>query len=205
MPILRRLAVRWLEAIVRNAPPPCREWASAMLRELDFIESDWAALLWAFGSTAAISRHWLRAWQASIRGREEEPTMKDTAIKVAGLLLGVLIAVAVMAAGAFAVLGCYSASSPLLNTRVCRGRCGYRACAGGPAGCRHGEVVAKETADGGRDSAGGGGFRNALRGAYCDPLERVIKRTISGPSATLQCKHESAGDRPIALRAQQSL
>ncbi len=105
MPILRRLAVKWLEAIVRNAPPPCRQWASAMLRELDFIESDWAALLWALGSTAAISRHWLRAWHAWIRGREEEQTMKDTAVKVAGVLLGVLIAVAVMAAGAFGVHG----------------------------------------------------------------------------------------------------
>jgi hypothetical protein len=105
MPILRRLAVRWLEAIVRNAPPPCREWASAMLRELDFIESDWAALLWAIGSMASISRHWLRVWRVWMRGREEEPTMKDTAMKVAGVLLGVLIAVAVMAAGAFGVHG----------------------------------------------------------------------------------------------------
>jgi hypothetical protein len=103
MAVLRKLAVRWLMAVVRNAPPACREWASAMLRELDFIESDWVALLWALGSTAAISRHWLRAWHASIRSREEEPTMKDTAIKVAGLLLGVLIAVA-GAAAAFGML-----------------------------------------------------------------------------------------------------
>ena len=105
MPILRKLAVRWLEAIVRNAPPPCREWASAMLRELDFIEGDWAALLWAIGSTAAISRHCLRVWRAWMRGREEGATMKDTAMKVLGVLLGVLIAVAVMAAGAFRVHG----------------------------------------------------------------------------------------------------
>jgi hypothetical protein len=102
MPTLRGLTVRWLEAIVRNAPPPCREWASAMLRELDFIESDWAALLWAIGSMASISRHGLRVW---MRSGEEEPTMKDTAIKVAGVLLGVLIAVALMAAGAFGVHG----------------------------------------------------------------------------------------------------
>lgn len=101
--VLRKLAVRWLRAIVRKAPPACQEWASAMLRELDFIESDWAALIWALGSTAAISRHWLRAWQARNRGGEEEPTMKDTAMKVAGLLLGVLIAVA-GAAGAFGML-----------------------------------------------------------------------------------------------------
>ena len=29
-----------------------REWASAMLRELDFVDSDWEALLWALGSTS---------------------------------------------------------------------------------------------------------------------------------------------------------
>jgi len=102
MSLLRRLAVRWLETVGRNAPPACREWASAMLHELDFIESDWAALLWALGSTAAVSRHCLRAW---VRGRKEEATMKDAAMKVAGVLLGVLIAVAVMGAGAFGVHG----------------------------------------------------------------------------------------------------
>ena len=103
MPLLRRLAVGWLEAMVRNAPPPCREWASAMLRELDFIDNDWSALLWAVGSTAAISRHCLRMWRGWLRGGEERATMKDTAMKALGVLLGVLIAVAVMALGAFGV------------------------------------------------------------------------------------------------------
>jgi len=107
MSLVRRVAVRWLQALLRNAPPACREWASAMLRELDFIESDWAALLWAIGSTAAISRHWLRVWRVWMwrRGREEEPTMKETAMKLVGVLFGALIAVAVMAAGAFGVHG----------------------------------------------------------------------------------------------------
>jgi len=107
MSLVRRVAVRWLQAVLRNAPLECREWASAMLRELDFIESDWAALLWAIGSTAAISRHWLHVWRVWMRrrGREEEPTMKETAMKVVGVLVGVLIAVAVMAGGAFAVHG----------------------------------------------------------------------------------------------------
>jgi hypothetical protein len=103
MPFFRRLAVRWLEAVANNAPPACQEWARAMLRELDFIESDWAALRWALGSTAAISRQWLRAWRAWLQGREEEAAMKETAIKVGWVLLGVLIATA-GAFGAFGVL-----------------------------------------------------------------------------------------------------
>jgi hypothetical protein len=107
MPVLRRLAVKWLEAVVRNAPPECQEWARAMLRELDFIESDWATLRWALGSTTAISKHWLLEWGAWLRGerRKEEQTMKETAMKVVGVLFGVLIAVAVMAVGVLGVHG----------------------------------------------------------------------------------------------------
>src|SRR5277367_5751962 len=107
MSLVRRVAVRWLQALLRNAPPACREWASAMLRELDFIESDWAALLWAIGSTAAICRHSAREWRTWIwrRGQEEERTMKETAMKVVGVLLGVCIAVGVMAVGALGVHG----------------------------------------------------------------------------------------------------
>ena len=40
----RRWAVAMLRAVIRHAPEASREWASAMLRELDYIESDWAAL-----------------------------------------------------------------------------------------------------------------------------------------------------------------
>jgi len=99
MRLPRRVAVRWLQAVVRNAPSPCREWASAMLRELDFIESDWAALFWALGSTAAVTRHWLRWWWAWMRNREEEQTMKETMTKVGGVLLGVSISVGIALVG----------------------------------------------------------------------------------------------------------
>ena len=107
MSALREFAARWLRAVVRRAPPGSKAWASAMLRELDFIESDWAALLWALGSTAAICRHSAREWRTwfSRRGREEERTMKETAMKVVGVLFGVFIALGVLAVGAFGVHG----------------------------------------------------------------------------------------------------
>jgi len=47
----RRLALKLLNAVVRLASPAAQDWAKAMLRELDFIENDWTALLWALGST----------------------------------------------------------------------------------------------------------------------------------------------------------
>jgi len=43
----RRLAARLLEALVHLAPAECRDWAMAMLRELDFIEGEWASFFWA--------------------------------------------------------------------------------------------------------------------------------------------------------------
>ena len=56
MTLVRRLALRILNATVRRARPELQEWGLAMSREMDFIENDWAALLWAIGSvTSAIA------------------------------------------------------------------------------------------------------------------------------------------------------
>jgi hypothetical protein len=78
-----------------------------MLGELDFIESDWAALFWALGSTSAIFKHsvprafraWLRNWST----KEEGPTLKNIRTNAAGTLSGILIAVAVLV-GAFGLV-----------------------------------------------------------------------------------------------------
>lgn len=97
MPAVRRLASRLLLAVARHAPVECRDWANAMLRELDFIEGDWAALFWAMGSTTAIFRYsgcGLKAWFRKYSGYEEALTMKDLGKQIAGLLLGVAMAVA---------------------------------------------------------------------------------------------------------------
>jgi hypothetical protein len=51
MSTLRSLAVKILHGTVRLAPPHAREWSSAMLSEVDFIENNWSALSWALGST----------------------------------------------------------------------------------------------------------------------------------------------------------
>jgi hypothetical protein len=97
MSAARRLASRLLRAVIRHASAECRDWANAMLRELDFIESDWAALFWAMGSTTAILRYSscdLMTWFKKYSGYEEELTMKDLGKKIAGLLLGVAMAIA---------------------------------------------------------------------------------------------------------------
>jgi hypothetical protein len=53
---IRRLASAILTAAVGHASPKTREWSNAMLREMDFVEGDWAALFWALGSAIALFR-----------------------------------------------------------------------------------------------------------------------------------------------------
>jgi hypothetical protein len=59
----RKLAGALLRGMVRLAPQESRDWATAMLRELGFIEGEWAALFWALGSATAILRHATSAWR----------------------------------------------------------------------------------------------------------------------------------------------
>jgi hypothetical protein len=47
---LRKLAVKIADSVVRRSLPAYKDWAQATARELEFIESDWAALRWALGS-----------------------------------------------------------------------------------------------------------------------------------------------------------
>jgi hypothetical protein len=47
---LRQLAAKIMNGVVRLASPSAQDWARGMLRELDFIKSDWAAFFWALGS-----------------------------------------------------------------------------------------------------------------------------------------------------------
>lgn len=51
---IRDLAVWILRIAIRHASPDAQEWGNAMLREMDSVEGDWAALLWALGSVRAL-------------------------------------------------------------------------------------------------------------------------------------------------------
>jgi hypothetical protein len=54
MILLRRLAKGISSRVVRWASPGCKEWAEGLEREAAVIESDWAALGWAIGSTRVL-------------------------------------------------------------------------------------------------------------------------------------------------------
>ena len=67
----RRLALKILDTVVRFASPGAQDWAKAILREMDFIENDWTALLWALGSAGYFSGAGMLLWpnSATFRGR----------------------------------------------------------------------------------------------------------------------------------------
>ena len=71
-----------------------------MLRELDFVDSDWDALPWALGSTTALFRHsvprQLRAQLEKRRGLVERAMLKNIGKKTVGMLWGVAIASGVL-------------------------------------------------------------------------------------------------------------
>lgn len=50
MTVVRKLALKISNAVVRYASPGSKEWAEGLAREIAFIESDWSALAWALGS-----------------------------------------------------------------------------------------------------------------------------------------------------------
>jgi len=97
---LRQLAQGLLRAVLRHSCTENEEWARAMLVEMDFIESDWAALWWALGCTTAI-------WRQSGRGLRrrfgkhaihKEAGMNEGGKKAVGFLSGVGVALGVAAA-----------------------------------------------------------------------------------------------------------
>jgi hypothetical protein len=58
----RRWASVLLRWVTKIAPPPSREWAEAMLRELDFVEGEWAAFFWALGCAWVVAQYAAMDW-----------------------------------------------------------------------------------------------------------------------------------------------
>jgi ABC-type Fe3+ transport system permease subunit len=96
---LRKFASRLLEIVVRHSCVESQTWGRAMLRELDFVESDWAALRWALGSTGAVCRHsvlWrCETWIAQVRSLAQSQS-KNVVRKAAEALSGAALAAVVL-------------------------------------------------------------------------------------------------------------
>jgi len=99
MSITRRVASRVLTIVIRQSSGEGQLWGIAMLRELDFIQGDWAALFWAFGSTAALCRHSVRSRLRTLGDWHFNETfqIKRIAKKTTGIVSGVVGAGTVLA------------------------------------------------------------------------------------------------------------
>lgn len=62
---IRQAATRLLDVAIRIAPPDIRDWGRAMQNELPYVESGWAALLWALGGAVVLGK---RALVRAVRG-----------------------------------------------------------------------------------------------------------------------------------------
>ena len=114
----RKFAVKLLNGVTRNSQPQNQGWGNAMLRELDFIDSDWASLMWALGGTTAILKHSVaitaRGWVRQQIDRRGEWTPKNVVKKVAGLASGVGISAGVLAVS---IVGVSRLLSAVISTR----------------------------------------------------------------------------------------
>ncbi len=54
MTLIRGLALKISNAVVRYASPGCKEWAKGLAQEVAFVEGDWAAVGWALGSVRVL-------------------------------------------------------------------------------------------------------------------------------------------------------
>jgi hypothetical protein len=87
-----------LGAAARLSPPHARDWAEAMLRELDFVSGDWSALWWALGGVGAIFHQAGRSWGQKIfeRRRRVEGPMDAKGKKAVGVVSGAIAAILVV-------------------------------------------------------------------------------------------------------------
>jgi hypothetical protein len=86
MTLVRRLALGISARVVRWASPGYKEWAEGLEREARVIESDWAALRWALGSTRVL----LDCRAAPLRSLDEVPAAVQKLVDGA-MVFGTLI------------------------------------------------------------------------------------------------------------------
>jgi hypothetical protein len=98
MSAIRGVARRVLRFVVRLAPPTARNWGEAMLREMDYVDGDWAALFWALGSTVAVCRNSVTEHLRRRRERvDREKFSRKPASWIVSVFAGVAAALVVLA------------------------------------------------------------------------------------------------------------
>ena len=106
MTLIRRVALTISDEVVRWASPGCKEWAEGLEREAAVIESDWAALRWAIGSTRVL----LDRRPAPLTSLEEEPAETQKLVEMTRRSAGYNLAMSITF-GLSELLGVFCARS----------------------------------------------------------------------------------------------
>ena len=92
---LRRFAWLVLNSLVEHSANETRSWGCAMLREMDFVDSDWSALFWALGSAKALCTLSLsQRRKAFLKGARRELSAGAVAKRMPAMILGIMMAAA---------------------------------------------------------------------------------------------------------------
>ena len=92
MTIVRRVALGISSRVVRWASPGCKEWAEGLEREAAVIESDWAALGWAIGSTRVL----LDRRPVPLTSLDEVPAATQKFVEMVRQRAGLILAFSIM-------------------------------------------------------------------------------------------------------------
>jgi len=95
---IRGIALRVLRFVVRLAPPRTRSWGEAMIGEMDHIDDEWDALLWALGGTLALCRCSLIEHLRNLRKAlaDEVSAQRKATHLIKSILSGVGVAVVIL-------------------------------------------------------------------------------------------------------------
>jgi hypothetical protein len=91
---IRGVARRVLHFVVRFASPGTRSWGEAVIGEMEHIDDDWAALLWALGGALALARCSLIEYIKNLRNlvADKLPAQKEAAHLIKFVFSGVGVA-----------------------------------------------------------------------------------------------------------------
>jgi hypothetical protein len=102
---IRKLALRFLLAVIAHSSAERKAWGKAMLRELDFVESEWQGLVWALGSAGVLLRYafpdGVRALLAKGAGLWQQPSLRGILGKAAELAIGIAVSAGVSGASVY--------------------------------------------------------------------------------------------------------
>jgi len=95
---IRGVALRVLHFVVRLTPPRTKCWGEAMIGEMDHIDDEWDALLWALGGTLALCRCALIEHLKNLRNllADEVSAQRKASHLIKSILSGVGVAAVVL-------------------------------------------------------------------------------------------------------------